>query len=178
MIPPYNDEEIMSGQGTVGIEIIEQCPLIDTVITPVSGGGLLSGVATAVKSLAPRVKVYGAEPDAVPRYSASLAAGHPITVEKHDSIADTLVSDTPGSLCFPQVREYAEGVVPVLDEFLLAGMKLLLTEGKILAEPSSCIGLGAVLQGTISVSPEEKVCFILSGGNFGMDQIGILNGAI
>ena len=171
MIPPYNDEAIMAGQGTAGIEIIEQCPSIDAVITPVSGGGLLSGVATAIKSLAPHVKVYGAEPAALPRYSTSLAAGRPITVEWHASVADALVSNTPGSICFPQVQKYADGVVAVDDAFLLRGMKLLLTEGKILAEPSSCIVLGSVLQGSIEVSPDEKVCFLLSGGNVGIDQL-------
>ncbi|MCR5369211.1 MAG: threonine/serine dehydratase [Clostridium sp.] len=174
MIPPYNDEAVMAGQGTVGLEIIGQCPEIDMVIVPVSGGGLLGGVSTAIKALSPDVKVFGAEPSALPRYSESLAAGHPMTVERHVSVADALVSDTPGSVCFPQVRDHADGVVPVDDEYLLRAMKLLLLEGKILAEPSSCIGAGAVLQGKIDVSPDTGVCFLLSGGNVGPEQLDIL----
>ena len=174
MVPPFNDEKIMAGQGTAGIEIIEQCPALDTVIVPVSGGGLLSGVSTAVKGLAPQVRVFGAEPAALPRYSASLEAGRPVTVERHSSVADALVADTPGSLCFPQVQSYADGVFPVEDSFLLRGMKLLLLEGKVLAEPSSCIGIGAVLQGQIPVSPGRKVCFLLTGGSAGLDQLDAL----
>lgn len=173
-IPPFNDEAILAGQGTAGIEIFEQAPDLDLVIIPVSGGGLIGGVSTAVKSLAPQMKVYGAEPAALPRYSASLAAGSPVTVERHFSIADALAADTPGSICFPQVQKYVDGVVAVEDDYLLKGMKLLLTEGKVLAEPAACIGLGAVLQGLITVTPETKVCFLLSGGSVGLDQLDIL----
>ena len=174
MIPPYNDEAIMAGQGTVGVEIAEQSPHFDMVITPVSGGGLLGGVAAAVRALSPGTEIYGAEPEAVPRYSTSLAAGKPTAVKRQTSVADALVSDIPGSVCFPVVQNHADGVVSVSDESLLEGMRLLLLEGKILAEPSSCIGLGAVLQGKIPVSPEKKVCFILSGGNVGMSQLDML----
>lgn len=174
MAPPYNDEAIMSGQGTVGIEIIEQNPQLDMIVVPVSGGGLLGGLSTAVKALAPQMQVYGAEPDALPRYGASLAAGRPVTVERHASVADALVSDTPGNLCFPQVMANTDNVVAVSDSFLLRGMKLLLTEGKVLAEPASCIGLGAVLQGLIPVAQETSVCFLLSGGSVGLDQLDML----
>ncbi len=174
MIPPFNDEEVMAGQGTAGLELAEQCPDLDMVVVPVSGGGLLGGVSAAVKALSPHTKVYGAEPAALPRYSRSLAAGRPITVERRATVADALASDTPGELCFPQVRDHADGVVPVDDPYLLQGMKLMLLEGKVLAEPSSCIGVGAVLQGRIPVSPESKVCFLLSGGNVGLEQLEIL----
>lgn len=171
MAPPYNDEAIMAGQGTIGLELVEQCPEMEVLVVPVSGGGLLGGTSTAVRALMPQVKIYGAEPDAVPRYSVSLEKGCPTTVEQHKSVADALVSNTPGSLCFPQVQANADQVVAVSDEYLLKAMKLLLTEGKILAEPSSCIGMGAVLQGLIPVSSETKVCFVLSGGNVGLEQL-------
>ncbi|MBQ7534943.1 MAG: threonine/serine dehydratase [Stomatobaculum sp.] len=174
MVLPFNDEAIMAGQGTAGIEIAEQAPELDMTVVPVSGGGLLGGVSTAIKAMAPGMKVFGAEPDALPRYSASLAAGHPVKVERHTSIADALVADTPGSICFPQVRDHADGVVPVKDEYLLKGMKILLTEGKILAEPASCIGLGAVLEGKLPVTKDMKVCFLLSGGSVGLEQLDIL----
>lgn len=171
MIPPFNDEEVMAGQGTIGLELAQQCPDLDLLVVPVSGGGLLAGVSTAVKALFPHARVCGAEPAALPRYSRSLAAGRPVTVERRATAADALLSDTPGELCFPLVREYADGVVPVDDEFTLQGMKLLLLEGKLLAEPSSCIGIGAVLQGRLPVSPEMKVCFLISGGNVGLGQL-------
>ncbi len=167
MIPPYNDEQILAGQGTAGLEIAEQCPELDTLIVPVSGGGLLGGVSTAVRELLPDVRIYGAEPSAVPRYSESLAAGQPVRVGRQPSAADALVSDTPGPVCFPYVQKNTDGVFAVDDPFMLKGMQLLLTEGKLLAEPSSCIGIGAVLQGLIPVHPDENVCFLVSGGNVG-----------
>lgn len=176
LIPPYNDELIMAGQGTVGLEIAEQCPQVDTVIVPVSGGGLISGAAAALKETLPSVKVYGAEPEVLPRYTKSLMAGEPVQVPYRQTLADALVSQLPGSKCFPVVQKYVDQVAPVSEDALLKGMKLLLTEGKLLAEPSSCIGLGAVLQGRLSVGEEEKVCFLISGGSVGISQLDMLKG--
>ena len=85
MVPPFDDPLVMAGQGTVGLEILEQCPALDALVVPVSGGGLIGGVATAVKALAPHVRVYGAEPEALPRYRQSLRAGHPVQVEQQRS---------------------------------------------------------------------------------------------
>ena len=174
MVPPYNDEEIMAGQGTAGIEILEQCPEIDTIIVPVSGGGLIGGVSTAVKGMDNRVKVYGAEPAALPRYSASLAAGKPVKVEQKKSVADALVSQMPGDQCYPYVAANVDGFFDVEDEYLLKAWKLLLTEGKIFCEPSSAVTVGAVLQGLAKVKKDEKVCFLISGGSAGLDQLKVL----
>lgn len=171
MVPPFNDEEIMAGQGTAGLEILEQLPQADKIIVPVSGGGLLSGIAAAVKSSRPEIQVCGAEPAMLPRYTVSLAAGEPKTVEQKASVADALVSQTPGTLCFPVVSKYADQIADVEEAFILKAMKLLLTEGKLLGEPSACIGIGAVLQGAIAVKPEEKVCFVVSGGSVGLEQL-------
>ncbi len=176
IIPPFNDEDIMAGQGTAGLEIMEQCPELDKLVVPTSGGGLLGGVSTAVKAISPKTKIYGAEPAALPHWSASLAAGHPVTVERRQTIADALVSHTPGSICFPCAARNVDGVADVTDGFLLKGMKLLLMEGKLLAEPSSCIGIGAVLQGLIPVTAREKVCFLISGGSVGLEQLKMLEG--
>lgn len=174
MVPPFNDEDVMAGQGTVGLEIMEQAPEVDTVIVPVSGGGLIGGISTAIKALAPRVRVYGAEPAAMPRYSQSLAAGKPVTVSYKATIADALAAQTPGAKCFPCVASHVDGFAAVDDAYILKGMKLLLTEGKILAEPSSCIGLGALLQGLLPVRKGNKVCLVLSGGSVGLDQLRVL----
>ena len=174
MIQSFNDEDIMAGQGTAGLEIVEQCPEVDKVIVPVSGGGLIGGVSTAIKGMVPRVKVYGAEPAALPRYSESLKAGKPVKVEQKRSLADALVAQIPGDICFPYVQANTDGFAAVEDQYMLKGMKLLLTEGKVLCEPSSGIGMGAVMQGLIPVSPQEKVCFLISGGSVGLDQLRIL----
>lgn len=176
MVPPFNDEDVMAGQGTAGLEIMEQCPELDKVIVPVSGGGLIGGVSTAIKALAPQVKVYGAEPAALPRYSASLKAGRPVKVEQKKSLADALVAQIPGDICFPCVAANTDGFADVDDSFMLKGMKLLLMEGKLLCEPSSAIGIGAVLQGLIPVEKGEKVCFLISGGSVSLEQLGVLEG--
>ena len=174
LVPPFNDEAVMAGQGTAGLELMEQAPDLDAVIVPTSGGGLISGVSTAVKALSPRTKVYGAEPAALPRYSASMAAGRPVKVPAGKSVADALVSMQPGALCFPVAAAHVDGFAAVDDEHLLRGMKLLLIEGKLLCEPSSAIGLGAVLQGLLPVQSKDKVCFLISGGSVSLEQLDML----
>lgn len=178
MVPPYDDYDVMAGQGTLGLEIMEQCPETDLVVVPASGGGLIGGVSTAIKGVSDHTKVYGAEPSVLPRYSKSLEAGEPVTVPmpEQKSVADALVSNRPGLKCFPVVRDHVDGFAAVEDMYMLKAMKMLLMEGKILAEPSSCIGMGAVLQGLIPVKPEDKVCFVISGGNLGFDQLELLGG--
>ena len=171
IIPPYDDERIMAGQGTIGLEIAEQLPDVDVVVTPVSGGGLLGGVSTAVKALLPNVRVYGAEPAARPRWTESLKAGTRVTVPAHPTLADALVTLTPGELTFPVVQARVDGMVAVDEEALLRAARLLLVEGKILAEYSSAIGMAAAHEGLLSVRPEDKVCFVISGGSIGFDQI-------
>jgi len=174
LVPPFNDETVMAGQGTAGLELMEQCPGLDAVIVPTSGGGLIGGVSTAVKALSPKTRVYGAEPAALPRYSASLKAGKPVAVEQKPTIADALVSQIPGTICFPCVAAHTDGFADVAEDFILKGMKLLLMEGKLLCEPSSGIGIGAVLQGLIPVKPTEKVCFLISGGSISFEQLRLL----
>lgn len=176
MVPPFNDEAVMAGQGTAGLEIMEQCPQLNAVIVPVSGGGLIGGVSTAIKSVSPQTLVYGAEPAALPRYSESLKAGKPVQVEAKPSIADALVAQRPGDLCFPCVAAHTDGFAAVEDAALLKGWKLLLTEGKLLCEPSSAIGIGAVLQGLIPVKATDKVCFLISGGSVSVEQLDVLKG--
>lgn len=174
MIPPYDDYDVMAGQGTLGLELMEQCPELSAVIVPASGGGLIGGVSAAVKSVSDHTKVYGAEPSALPRYTESLKAGEPVLVPMKKSLADALVSQRPGLKNFPVVKAYVDGFASVDDPFMLKGMKLLLMEGKVLAEPSACIGIGAVLEGRIPVGKEDKVCFVISGGNLGFEQLELL----
>ena len=173
-IPPFNDERVMAGQGTAGLEIAEQQPDLDCVVVPVSGGGLISGISTALRAAAPEMKIYGAEPARIPRYTRSLEAGKPVFVSFQKTIADALVSSIPGDKCFPVVQKNVDQVVDVSDDYVLRAMKLLLLTGKILAEPSSCIGIAAVLEGLIPVRPDEKVCFFVSGGSVGLSQLKVL----
>lgn len=174
LIPPYNDERVMAGQGTAGLEIAAQAPDLNMVVVPISGGGLISGVATAIKAKAPYMKVYGAEPAPLPRYTESLKKGEPVAVPAQKTMADALVSQMPGAKCFPVVKETVDEVFPVEDAYMLKAQKLLLLEGKLVAEPSSCIGMGAVLQGLLKVNPKDKVCFLVSGGSVGLSQLAAL----
>ncbi|WP_235616203.1 threonine ammonia-lyase [Lysinibacillus parviboronicapiens] len=124
IIHPYDDYHIMAGQGTVGLEILEQLPHVDTIVVPMGGGGLISGVATAIKSLAPHVKVIGAEPAVVSRYAKSLKAGERLLVEEQKSLADALLTLQPGERNFPIVQKLVDRVVSVEEDFLYSGMKI------------------------------------------------------
>ena len=171
LVPPFNDEEIMAGQGTITLEIFEQAPEIEKIVVPVSGGGLIGGIATAAKALRPEVEVWGAEPAAAPRYSISLKEGKPTKVTVEKSPADALLAAIPGDVCFPYVAKNTDGFAAVTDEAILRAHKKLLFEGKLLAEFSSAIGLGGVLEGKIPVRPDENVCFVISGGSIAPEQL-------
>ena len=171
LVPPFNDETIMAGQGTAGLEIVEDCPGLDAVVVPVSGGGLIGGVSTAINGSSPSTLVYGAEPAALPRWTASLAAGRPTAVEKKPTVADALVSLTPGDVCFPHVAASVDAFADVDEEFILKGMKLVITEGKLLCEPSSGIGAGAILQGLVPVKETDRICLFVSGGSVSLEQL-------
>lgn len=171
MVPPFDDYEIMAGQGTAGLEIIEQYPELNKILVPVSGGGLLSGVSCAVKAYSPGTKVYGICPEVLPHFCLSMEKGEPVAVEQRSSVADALASRRPGSRTFPVVRQYCDGIIAVSEEIIKQGMKLILTEGKLLAEPSSCVGAASLLAGSIPVEKNENVCLLLSGGNVGLEQL-------
>lgn len=174
MAPPFDDYDIMAGQGTCGLEIVEEKPDIDFIIVPVSGGGLVGGIATAIKNKSPNVKVIGAEPKNAAAYTVSLKEGKVSKAEALGTIADALVSVSPGTKNFPVVKDNVDEIINVSEDFILKGMKLLLTEGKILAEPSSGIGIGGVLEKKIEIPKYKKVCFVITGGSVSLEQLKIL----
>lgn len=169
-IHPYDDYDIMAGQGTAGLEIVAQLPEVDTIFVPIGGGGLISGVATAVKSIAPHINIIGVEPAVVSRYTKSLEAGERLLLAEHKSLADALLTLQPGERNFPIVQELVDEVVSVDEALIQRGMKTFFSEGKIIAEPSSSIGIGAALQGILPIRKNEKVCFLISGGNVGFKK--------
>lgn len=170
-ISPFDDNEVIAGQGTAGLEILEQLPDVDYIISPIGGGGLIGGLSTAVKETNPQVKIIGAEPTLVARYTNSFAVGHPVVLPSESkSVADGLQTLKPGELNYPIVDKYVDEIVTVDEENILKATKLFLTKGKLLAEISSCITLGAILQGAIKFNPNDKVVLFISGGNIGMDQ--------
>ena len=170
-ISPFDDYELMAGQGTIGLEILDQLPDVSAVVVPIGGGGLIGGVSTAIKESKPNVRVIGVEPAKVCRYTQSFAAGHPVRLpDDSSSVADGTATLFPGERNYPIVQKNVDEIVTVDEEYILKATKLLLTQGKVLAEITSCQVMGAVLQGKLKFAPEEKVVFLLSGGNIGMDQ--------
>ncbi|MFJ7648882.1 threonine/serine dehydratase [Lysinibacillus sp. NPDC097279] len=171
IIHPYDDYDIMAGQGTVALEILEQLPQVNALVVPIGGGGLISGVATAIKALAPHVKIIGAEPAVVSRYSESIKSGERLLLKEQKSLADALLPLQPGERNFPIVQKLVDDIVRVDEASIENGMKTLLEAGKILAEPSSAIGIGAALQGNLPITKNDHVCFLISGGNVGLNQL-------
>lgn len=141
-------------------------------IVPVSGGGLIGGSVHRRSRRSRRACACLARSrPRCPRYTESLRAGHPVRVEQKRSVADALVAQMPGDVCFPYVAANTDGFAAVADDAILRGMKLLLLEGKLLCEPSSAIGIGAALCGRLPVREGDKVCFVVSGGSVALEQL-------
>ncbi len=169
IVHSFNDPELIAGQGTVGYEIMEELAQADMVIVPLGGVGVLSGIAIAVKETNPNCQVIGVEPAAIPRFSASLAAGEPVEVEFKDTVADGLMLTKTGSNTWPIISKYVDKVVTVEDEFIVQAMKDILIYGKFLVEPSAAIGIAAILGEKIDVKG-KKVVFVITGGNVDLEK--------
>jgi len=168
MVPPFDHEWIIEGQDTYALEILEQVPSATVVVVPVGGGGLISGVAAAIKLSRPDVKVVGVEPSGAAKMTASLAAGHPVTLDRTSSIADGLMPVRPGELTFEHVKAFVDQVVTVDDDEIARAALWLFHEAKQVVEPSGAATTAAVLwpkAGSLLADREQTVVAILSGGN-------------
>jgi threonine dehydratase len=166
IVPPFDHPMIIAGQGTAGIEILDQCPDVATVLVEVGGGGLSSGVSAAIKQRAPHVRVVGVEPDGAPKMSRSLEAGHPVTLERVGSIADGLLTVRPGELTFEHVRAFVDEVVTVPDEAMIRAIKWLYLNARLVVEPSGAVTIAALIVGLGHVDTARgPVVAIVSGGN-------------
>ncbi|HEY1242942.1 MAG TPA: threonine/serine dehydratase [Bryobacteraceae bacterium] len=169
LVPPFDHPMIMAGQGTAALELIDETGPLDALITPVGGGGLLSGSATIAKSLHPAIRVFGAEPQGANDTFLSLLAGERVAVQP-DTIADGLRSPKPGELTFPVIRQLVERVALVSDDEIRAAVKFLLLRLKILVEPSGAAGAAAVLFRKLPPGL-RTVGVILSGGNVDFEDL-------
>lgn len=165
VVHSFNDPMLIAGQGTVGYEIMQDLKDVDTVVVPLGGGGVLAGVATAVKSINPKCRVIGAEPERIPRYSESRKQGKPVTVELKDTLADGLMITTTGTNTYPLIEEYVDEIVPVPEYAIAKALNYIVYKAKVVVEPSAAIGVAALISGGFKVKPGEKVCFVLTGGN-------------
>jgi threonine dehydratase len=164
-VHPFNDPDVIAGQGTCGVEITEQLEDLDSVIVPVGGGGLVSGISIALKSMRPNFKIFGVEPKASPKLSASLNAGKLVSVEPGHTIADGIMSPTLGDLTFEACRRYIDGVFSVSDEEILSAMKLFAKHARIFPEPASAASLAALLANRGTDNLGKRIVLIVSGGN-------------
>jgi len=163
MVPPYDHAWIIAGQGTAGLEIVDDLHDVGTVLVPVGGGGLSAGVATAIKLRAPNARVIGVEPTNAPKLSKAREAGRPVRIPSANGLADGLLAAEIGSVTFAHHEAYLDDVVRVDDVALRRAMRLLLDRMKLVTEPSGAITLAALMEGV--VSPVGKTVAVLSGGN-------------
>ena len=164
MIPAYDDYLIMAGQGTCGLELLEEAPDLDSLTTPCSGGGLFAGVSTAAKSVKPSIKCFAVEPETANDTQQSIARGERVKISPPPTIADGLRVQTPGALTFPITRANADDVLTVTDEEILATMRFMLFRMKLLVEPSGAAAAAAVFHRRMPASC-RRVGVVLSGGN-------------
>ena len=173
MVPPFDHEWIIAGQATAGLEILDQCADVATVVVPVGGGGLVSGVAAAVKLTRPSVKVVGVEPAGAAKMKASVDAGHVVTLPSTASIADGLMPVRPGDLTFAHVQAFVDAVVTVEDPAIAAAVLWIFANAKIVSEPSGAATTAAVLGGAVdaAVKTDGPIVAIVSGGNMSLETL-------
>lgn len=167
---PYNDAEVIAGQGTLGLEILSDLPYVDTIVVPAGGGGLLAGVASAVKQINPRVKVYGVQACGADAIAQSFQEKRLVSTDTASTIADGIAVKVPGDLTVELINRYADGVVTVTDTEIADAILLLMERCKQIVEPAGASSLAAVLNGRLDVSGKRVVC-LLSGGNIDVSFI-------
>jgi threonine dehydratase len=173
MVPPFDHPWIIAGQGTAALEILEQCPAVAAVIVPIGGGGLAAGVSAAIKLSRPDVRVIGVEPSGAATMKASIDAGHAVTLERTESVADGLMPVRPGDLTYAHVRRFVDEVVTVEDAQIIDAVLWLFDKVAVLAEPSGAATVAAALGGA-AASVEGPVVAIVSGGNVSMETVDAL----
>lgn len=164
-IHPFNDPDVIAGQGTIGLEILRQLPDVDVVVVPIGGGGLISGVAYTIKQLKPSCKVYGVQAQGAPSMEHSVTDGKIETLNAVNTIADGIAVKTPGDLTFEFCQKYVDGIVTVSDDEIALAILTLLEQQKLIAEGAGAVPVAAVMNGKIPEIDGKKVCCVVSGGN-------------
>lgn len=164
-IHPFNDTDVIAGQGTIGLEILEQLPEADAVVVPIGGGGLIAGVAYTIKQINPACKVYGVQAAGAPSMEKSVLDGKIETLPKVQTIADGIAVKTPGNITYDLVRKYVDGIVTVSDDEIALAILTLLEQQKLIAEGAGAVPVAAVLAGKIPDIDGKNVCCLVSGGN-------------
>ncbi|MGN0803527.1 MAG: threonine ammonia-lyase [Candidatus Faecivicinus sp.] len=163
-IHPFNDDEVIAGQGTIGLEILDQLADVDAVICPIGGGGLISGVAYAIKMLNPDVKVYGVQAENAPSMAESVRRGEAITLDTVQTFADGIAVKHPGDVTFDMVQKYVDQVVTVSEDEIAAAILALIEKQKLIAEGAGAVSVAAAMFNKLPIEGKKVVC-IISGGN-------------
>lgn len=168
MIHPFDDPHVIAGQGTIGLEILNDLPELDAVIVPVSGGGLISGIATALKEIKPTIKVIGINTEGATAMHTSLKYGKPTEVGKINTIADGLMAKKPGELTFAHTERYVDDLILVKEKEIAYCVSLLAERAKLVVEPSGAAALAGMLSGQLKMEG-KKVAVLVSGGNISFE---------
>jgi len=171
VVHPFDDIQLITGQGTLGLEISDDCPEVDVVVVPIGGGGLISGVSTALKGRNPKIRVIGVESSGAPGMKRSVEAGHVITLDSVDCIIDGLRVRRVGENNFRIVRDYVDEIVTLPDAEIFDAMLWIMSRCKLVVEGAAAAPVAALLHGLIKASDGSKVVCVLSGGNLNLDQL-------
>ena len=170
---PFDDPELIAGHGSAGLEILEDLPDVDVVVVPVGGGGLISGIATAVREVRPATRVYGIEPEGANAMRLALDSGAPVRIEPK-TVADGLTAPFAGAWTLAACQRYLEDVIVIDDATILGGLRFAIERMKQVLEPAGAAALAAVLYGRVPIRDGETVCVVASGGNVEVSRIGQL----
>ena len=171
LVHAFDDLAVMAGQGTMGLEIVEQVPDVTTVVVPIGGGGMISGVATAVKARRPGARIIGVEAEASPGAVRSLEAGAPTHVEMSDTLADGIAVKQVGALTYPHLEALVDDVVLVSEEEIIRAIFFLLEREKLVVEGAGAVGVAALLEGKVRLGSADTAVCVLSGGNIDMNMV-------
>ncbi|MGI8786584.1 MAG: threonine ammonia-lyase [Pyrinomonadaceae bacterium] len=164
-IHAFDDEKIIAGQGTIGLEIARDVPETNVIVVPIGGGGIISGIAIAAKSILPDVRIIGVQSEMVASVNPSLKAGKPVAVESGQTIADGIAVKSPGAITLPIIREYVDEVVEVSEDEIARGIFFCVQNNRLVVEGAGAAGLAALLAGKIKLKESDTVCAVLCGGN-------------
>jgi threonine dehydratase len=170
-VHPFDDPDVIAGQGTLALEVLEQEPAVDAIVVPIGGGGLASGIAVAVKALRPHAKVIGVETEMLPSMLQAVEAGKPVTLEPANTVADGIAVKRAGDLTFEHVRKYVDDIVTVSEEEIASAILYLLEREKTVVEGAGAVGVAALMQRKIRGLDGKRVVSVISGGNIDVNLV-------
>ncbi len=172
LVHAFDDERVMAGQGTIGLELLEQLPELTAVVVPIGGGGMIGGIATAIREQRPDVRIFGVEATAAASALASRRAGKVVPIESTDTIADGIAVKRVGDCNFPVIERYVDDIIAVEEDEIAAAVHLLLEGQKVLAEGAAATPLAAILSGRLPLRDDDVAVAIVSGGNIDVNLVG------